>query len=277
MKIDRTRFCINRKIAPSLTIEEFFKVVKKCGLSKVEIRNDMPSGKILDDLTVDQFNALTKKYGIDVVTINALYPFNLPSARAELTKKAEDMLNIAKQVNCQAVIMCPYNEHDVRTPEQREADTLDSIKYFSQLFAKYGILGLVEPLGFPISSLRSYVLAGNLIKSAKSPFKLVLDTFHHHLAELPIDKFNETIDVNLIGLVHLSGVEDSRPVDKLTDEERIMLSKHDVLKSKEQVIELEKLGYKGIYAFEPFSSTLNGWDAADIEEAINSSIDFICK
>lgn len=277
MQINRSRFCINRKIAPALSIEDFFKVVQKCGLNKVEIRNDMPSGKILDDLTVDQFNALTHKYGLEVVTINALYPFNLPSARAELTKKAEEMLDIAKKVNCKAVIMCPYNETDTRAFGQREADTADSIKYFTTLFAKYGIQGLVEPLGFPISSLRSYNLAGKLIESVNSPFKLVLDTFHHHLACLPLDKFDLTIDVGQIGLVHLSAVEDTRPVDQLTDEERLMLSPKDVLKSKEQVVQLEKFGYKGIYAFEPFSSTLNNWGMKEVEQAINDSIDYICK
>lgn len=275
MKIDRARFCINRKIAPGLSIEEFFQVVKKCGLNKVEMRNDMPSGKILDDLTVEQFNVLVKKYDIEIVTINALYPFNLPSARSALTKKAEEMLNIAKQINAQAIIMCPYNEADTRTYAQREDDTADSIKYFTTLFAKYHVNGLVEPLGFPVSSLRSFTVAGHLIKSVKSPFKLVLDTFHHHLAGLPIKNYAETVDVSLIGLVHLSGVEDQRATEFLTDDERVMLTKADVLKSKEQVVELEKLGYKGVYAFEPFSSTLNAWRAADVEKAINDSIDYI--
>lgn len=275
MKIDRNRFCINRKIAPGLSIEDFFKVVQKCGLNKVEIRNDMPSGKILDDLTVDQFNALTKKYGLEVVTINALYPFNLPSAKADLTKKAEEMLDIAKKVNCKAIIMCPYNETDTRSFGEREVDTTNAIKYFTELFAKYGIQGLVEPLGFPISSLRSYNLASKLIDTVKSPFKIVLDTFHHHLACLPVEPFDLTIDVNKIGLVHLSAVEDTRPVEQLTDEERLMMSPKDVLKSKEQVIQLEKLGYKGIYAFEPFSSTLNNWKATDVEKAINDSINYI--
>jgi len=78
-------------------------------------------------------------------------------------------------------------------------------------------------------------------------------------------------------LVHLSGVNATRPADTLLDEDRIMLSEKDVLRSKEQVITLERLGYKGIYAFEPFSSTLNNWTAADVEKAINDSISYICN
>lgn len=275
MHIAKERFCINRKIAPNLSIEEFFRVVQQCGLTKVEMRNDLPSGKVLDDLSIEQFNELARKYHIEVVTINALYPFNLPFARAELTQKAEEMLNIAKQIHCQSIIMCPYNEVDHRSAAKREEDTADSIKYFTQLFAQYGINGLVEPLGFPISSLRSYTLATQLIKSVNSSFKLVLDTFHHHLAGLPVETYAETVDINNIGLVHLSGVEDSRATDLLTDEERIMLTPKDVLKSKEQVIQLEKLGYTGIYAFEPFASALNNWDSHDVEQAINDSIAYI--
>ncbi|TCP94735.1 2-keto-myo-inositol isomerase [Cricetibacter osteomyelitidis] len=277
MSIERSRFCVNRKIAPSLSIEEFFQVVQKCGLNKVEIRNDMPSGKILDDLTPEQFNVLAKKYNIEVVTINALYPFNLPSKREQVTQVAIEMLETAKAVGAKAVIMCPYNEPDSRSTAQRIGDTADSIQYFTALFAKYGIEGLVEPLGFPVSSLRSFTLAGELIKAVGSPFKMTLDTFHHHLAELPIADYGSTVNINQVGLVHLSGVEATRSLATLLDEDRIMPSQKDVMKSKEQVLEIEKLGYKGIYAFEPFASSLADWTAADVEKAINDSIAYICS
>ena len=46
------------------------------GLSKVELRNDMPGGSVTDDLSTDQLRALTDRYHIDIITINALYPFN---------------------------------------------------------------------------------------------------------------------------------------------------------------------------------------------------------
>lgn len=276
MKIERERFCVNRKIAPSLTIEEFFKVVKKCGLNKVEIRNDMPSGKILDDLTPSQFNELAHQYGIEVVTINAIYPFNLPSSRKSVEQRAREMLDIAQNINVGAIIMCPFNEVDTRSEQEKINDTVDSIKYFSDIFAQYGIGGLIEPLGFPISSLRSFKLAGQILKETNTPFKMTFDTFHTYLSGLSITDFKLDIDINQIGLVHLSGVEDARAREELTDEERIMLSKNDVLKSKEQVIELERLGYKGIYSFEPFSSILSSWTAKDIESAINSSITYIC-
>ncbi len=75
-----------------------------------------------------------------------------------------------------------------------------------------------------------------------------------------------------IGLVHLSGVEDGRDKGTLSDEERIMLSEGDRLESRRQVQNLERLGYTGVYAFEPFSSQLDSWSEADIEREIRQSI-----
>ncbi len=80
MAIDSTRFCINRKIAPALSIEAFFQLVQKLGLHKVELRNDMKGGSVTDNMRHQQVRDLAEKYGVEIVTINALYPFNQISA-----------------------------------------------------------------------------------------------------------------------------------------------------------------------------------------------------
>lgn len=269
MAIDPTRFCINRKIAPGLSLEAFFQLVQRLGLNKVELRNDMAGGKVCDNLSHQQLRELTEKYGLEVVTINALYPFNRPDAA--LSDKAESLLQEAQAIGAKALVMCPLNE-GVAIPSQQ---TVEAMKTLAPRFAHYGVQGLVEPLGFPVSSLRSAVLAQQLIHDAQVPFKLVIDTFHHHLYENAEQEFPAKIDISQIGLVHLSGVEDQRATAELTDEERIMLSDKDVLNSVAQVKRLEKLGYKGVYAFEPFSSELNRWSSDDIERQIRHSIELL--
>ncbi|MCG7366668.1 TIM barrel protein [Pantoea sp. ACRSH] len=266
MAIDPTRFCINRKIAPNLSLEAFFQLVQRLGLNKVELRNDMPSGKVCDDLTAEQTRELIAKYNIEVVTINALYPFN--RVDEALLAKADALLRDAQAIGARALVMCPLNEGVEIAPEE----TLAALRTLAPRFAQHGVQGLVEPLGFPVSSLRSAVQAQQLIRDAQVPFKLVIDTFHHHLYEHAEQEFPAEIDVDMIGLVHLSGVEDRRATAELTDEERIMLSDQDVLNSVAQVKRLEMLGYKGVYAFEPFSSELNSWTPAEIERQIRHSI-----
>lgn len=273
MTIAPDRFCINRKIAPNLDLAQFFSLVKKCGLSKVELRNDMPSGKVTDNLSNDQLNALAEKYGIEIVTINALGMFNLLDDQAALLKNAEALLSQAQAIRSKALVLCPHcSAGDNRSEEQKKTDTLAALKLLAPLFRQYGVQGYVEPLGFGISSLRSSLLTQSLIRDSGAPYKIVLDTFHHYLSDVTQPEFDAQIQIDGIGLVHLSGVEDLRAKSALSDEERIMLSDKDRLESKKQVQDLERLGYTGIYAFEPFSSQLDSWTAADIEREIRQSI-----
>ncbi|CNE50112.1 TIM barrel protein [Yersinia kristensenii] len=276
MPIAQDRFCINRKIAPNLSIESFFCLVKKCGLNKVELRNDMLSGKVTDELSSAQLNALADEYEIEIVTINALQYFNLPEHRPALLKETENMLKQAKAINCRGVILCPNcSANDRRSAEQKEQDTVEALVLLAPLFKKYQVTGLVEPLGFEISSLRSHLLTQSIIRKSAAPYKMVLDTFHYYLSDIAQAEFDAHIDINTIGLVHLSGVEEARLKHTLTDEDRIMLSEQDKLNSKQQVANLERLGYQGIYAFEPFSSQLNTWSETDIEREIHQSIVYL--
>jgi 2-keto-myo-inositol isomerase len=273
MAIALERFCINRKIAPNLTLESFFRLVKNCGLSKVELRNDMPGGKVTDNLSHEQLNTLAIEYGIEIVTINALGMFNLLEDKLRLLENAEALLVQAKAIRSKALVMCPHcNASDQRSEAQKRADTLAALQLLAPLFKQYGVEGYVEPLGFGISSLRSSLLAQAIIRDSGMPYKIVLDTFHHYLSDVTQQDFNAQIQVEQIGLVHLSGVEDPLIKGALTDEERIMLSDKDRLASRAQVQNLERLGYRGIYAFEPFSSQLNKWTESDIEREIHQSI-----
>ncbi|PEI06145.1 inosose isomerase [Pantoea agglomerans] len=266
LNISNARFCFNRKIAPSLSIPQFFNLVSQLGIHNVELRNDMPGGRVTDDLSGDEVNALARESGIRIVTINALYPFN--QLNEEVLQRARQLLSDAQAVGAASLVLCPLNDG---TPISA-ADTIRALKTLAPLFADAGIQGLVEPLGFPQSSLRSATQAQTLIREAGVPFRLLIDTFHHHLFEDAEQTFEQEIDIQQIGLVHLSGVTDPRPVSQLTDEERIMLSADDRLHSKQQVERLEKMGYTGLYAFEPFSSVMNSWQETDITREIRNSI-----
>ena len=266
LSIATSRFCINRKIAPNLSIERFFNLVTQLGINKVELRNDMKSGRVTDDLTGQEVNALARQSGLEIVTINAVYPFN--QLNEAVLQRTRQLLSDAQAVGAASLVLCPLNDG---TPISA-ADTIAALKTLGPLFAEFGIQGLVEPLGFPQSSLRSAALAQTLIKEAGVPFRLLIDTFHHHLYEDAEKAFEQGVDVQQIGLVHLSGVTDPRPVAQLTDEERIMLSADDRLRSKQQVERLEKMGYTGLYAFEPFSSVMNNWQEEEIAREIRNSI-----
>ena len=182
----------------------------------------------------------------------------------------EEVKYLARIIGAKSLVLCPLNDGS----EVPASETLGALRDLAPLFAFYGIHGLVEPLGFPQSSLRSAHQAQTLIHDARVPFKLLIDTFHHHLYPQAADEFSQ-VEVADIGLVHLSGVDDTRPREQLTDAERIMLTPQDRLGTCEQVKALEARGYQGVYAFEPFAPELAQWSEADIEREIEQSIALI--
>ena len=160
MAIAMQRFCINRKIAPALSIEAFFRLVNRLGLNKVELRNDLPSGKVTDDLSHQQVRELAARYHIEILTINAVYPFNRRSE--EVRQLTESLLKEAQAIGAKSLVLCPLNDGS----EVPASETLGALRDLAPLFAFYGIHGLVEPLGFPQSSLRSAHQAQTLIHDA---------------------------------------------------------------------------------------------------------------
>lgn len=269
MPIDRKRFCLNRKVAPNVPLARFFALVQRIGLDKVELRNDLASGAVTDGLSYSQVRDLAASNGVRIVTINAAQRFNQLTRRTR--EAAEGLLRDAQGVGAQAVVMCPLNDG---TPVPRAA-TVDAIRQLTELFGEYGIDGLVEPLGFQQSSLRSAVEAQQLIREAGSPFKILVDSFHHYLYENAEDEFPQHIDVSRVGLVHLSGIESTKSREEMVDQDRILLTDRDVMKSAWQAQRIEKLGYKGVYSFEPFSDTLGDWSEGEIERQVNRSIDLV--
>ncbi|KYI91035.1 inosose isomerase, partial [Salmonella enterica subsp. enterica serovar Typhimurium] len=81
-----------------------------------------------------------------------------------------------------------------------------------------------------------------------SPFKVLLDTFLHLQFVVAVMECASLIFISAIGLVLLSCVVDTRPTEALADVQRIMLSVKDVLQNYQQVLRLEYMGYRGIYA-----------------------------
>src|SRR5262245_11425227 len=212
------RFAMNHIAAPRLSLEEFFRTARELGVSEVEIRNDLPD--VVSKIAPEAVRADAEKAGVEIISINALYPFNVWSG--DLPKRAVALADYAKACGARALVMCPLNDG---TPVAR-ADLVAALGAMAPILRERGLTGLVEPLGFPISSLRTKKEAIAAIDEADAAdvYKLVHDTFHHYLA-------GETdIFPQRTGLVHISGVVDPEvSVDKMLDPHRVLVDGRDRL------------------------------------------------
>jgi 2-keto-myo-inositol isomerase len=275
--IDRRRFGLNRIIAPTLPLKDFFAFAASVDVRKVELRNDLGSKDAVDDMKPAAVAQMAADLGLEIISINALQKFNLASVRDRAASELEALLDLARAIHCRAVVLCPNNDPaDARPPEQRAAETAKALQAFGPLFTAAGVTGLIEPLGFAISSLESLVLAQECIqKSGFSCYRIVHDTFHHFIGPEDEKIFRGAYDVASTGLCHLSGVEDDLPPGDLRDQHRVLVGPADRMNSKEQILLLDRLGYTGDFSFEPFSPAIQNLNRKKLADAVEKSIDFI--
>jgi 2-keto-myo-inositol isomerase len=277
--IKRSRISLNRIIYPRLELENFFKFAKDLDLNKIESRNDLPGGKIIDDYTHGQLKELLKKYGVEILTINALQKFNLAAILPETIKELKKLINLSLSIGCKAIVLCPNNDvNDKRGAEEIFKETVKALKSFAPLFQESGMQGYLEPLGFEECSLRSMVTVMKAIQeSGYSVYKIVHDAFHHHIGPDTFDTIENNYDISYTGLVHISGVECNILVEEYRDDHRVLVTEQDRLQTKEQIELLLRMGYTGNISFEPFSEKVQEMEIEKIKLAIDQSIEYISR
>ncbi len=270
-------FALNRIACPGLGLEDFFLVAREAGLRKVELRNDLPGGRVTDALSPSRAAALAKSHGVEILTINALQKFNLKALAARVSAELERLLELASELRCRAIVLCPNNDPaDRRDAAARRSETVEALAALARLFAGSGVLGYVEPLGFAESSLASVSAAAAAVReSGQSCYRILHDTFHHYLGPDGSSAIDSDYDARSIGLVHASGVESPEAKERIRDGHRVLVSAADRTGCREQVRRLVELGYAGDISFEPFSPVVQGLGKAELVEALKRSLAYL--
>jgi 2-keto-myo-inositol isomerase len=251
--------------APRASIREFFDLARALGLNAVEIRNDLPGQAILDGTPPALVKAQAEAASVSLVTINALQRFN--AWTNERATEARHLADYAVACGAKALVLVPVNDGSGRADGERQSNLRRALEALSKILSERGLTGLVEPLGFEICSLRlkSEAVAGINAIDGSGTFKLVHDTFHHHLAG------EKQLFPERAGLVHISGVRDpSVAVADMRDPHRVLVDEADRLGNVRQIEALVKGGYDGLLSFESFSEEVHGlkYPSAAIAESI---------
>ncbi|MCO7614061.1 TIM barrel protein [Pseudomonas chlororaphis] len=260
------RFALNRMVAPRLSLPAFIDLAVTLKADAIEIRNDLAGVEIEDGTPPQRVRELCAAQGIKVLSINALYPFDVWND--ERRQQALKLAAYARACGAEGLVMCPLNDRaDPRTEAQRSSGLHSALSELAPILRDHGLLGFIEPLGFEECSLRRKRTAVDAIRASGGldVLRLVHDTFHHHLAG------EDEYFPELTGLVHISGVEDRQaPLDSIRDGHRVLVGEADILGNAAQIDTLLSGGYRGYLSFEPFAESVHG--RADIQQAIGASM-----
>lgn len=262
-------FALNHMAVPKLDLPAFFDLAVKLGMTQVEIRNDLTGRPIIDGTPAATVKRLAEERGLTILSINALQRFNeWTPVRAQ---EAAELIAYAKACGAKALVLVPVNDRGWTPAGETHAEALRrSLSALASLLQAAGVGGLVEPLGFEECSLR---FKGDAVAAIEELgltgiFKVVHDTFHHHLSG------EAQIFPGHTGLIHISGVEDGEtPLSSIRDGHRVLVGGGDILGNGAQIRALRAGGYAGPLSFEPFAGSVH--DRADIEEALKASCDYV--
>lgn len=270
--IPKNKLSINRIAQPGIPITDLMQLAADTGFSGIELRNDLADPTIRGGESSTVISKKSQDLGIDVLTINALQRFNDPNLIEEKKAEIKELIAEALSVGCSQIVLCPVNDpDDKRSPEKQKYDLQEALKAYAPILNSQRVIGLIEPLGFNICSVRYKRQAVEAIKATglESLYKIVHDTFHHYLSD------EKEVFPAYTGLVHVSGVYEGKNKEDISDEDRVLVDNCDIMGNREQVQELLLKDCKAVFSYEPFSSVIQKMDISEFKIEIIKSKNYL--
>jgi 2-keto-myo-inositol isomerase len=266
-------FALNHMTAPRLDCRAFLDLAASIGCIGVELRNDLADkglteASFFDGEAPGAIGPYARSKGLRLLGLSEAYGFNAWSDA--MRAKVQLLIDQASDAGAESISLIPRNDAPHYAPGERDEALRRSLGEILPMLDKVGLVALIEPLGFISSSLRRKADAVAAIEAVggQARYRLVHDTFHHHLAA------ETELFPDHTGIVHISGVVDPalRP-DEMQDGDRILVDRRDRLGNVGQIGALLDRGYRGAFSFEPFSPEVHA--LVDPARAIEESMDYI--
>jgi len=268
----RERLSLNRVAKPQLPLVAFLELAASLGIRHVEVRNDFTEKGVLDGLPEAELRRALDRTGVRIVSINALYPFEDGRVLDANVKRLGALLADARAADCPMIVLCPLNEAgDPRSAAQRADELVRALDAYGPLLQAAGAVGLIEPLGFERSALRTKRAAVDAVARCAHPaaYRLLHDTFHHYLSG------EQELFPRQTGLIHVSGVLAGKPRPAITDDDRILVDERDVMDTRGQVAALLQGGCQALISYEPFSPTVRAMPVPALKDALLRSAGYL--
>jgi 2-keto-myo-inositol isomerase len=260
-------FALNHMTVARASYADLVALAAGVGCVGIEVRNDLPQ-PLFDGRDPVVAGNMARDAGLRLLAVAEVKRFNDWSD--EKRAEALDLIRIAAAAGAEAVSLIPRNDNLGLGNGERQANLRVALRELKPMLDDHGLTGLVEPLGFEICALRLKAEAVDAIEAldAAGTFRLVHDTFHHHLAH------GGPIFPAHTGIVHISGVTDpDLGVAEMGDVHRVLVDERDRLGNLEQIAALQAAGYAGPVSFEAFAPSVHA--SADPAGDLKASMDFI--
>ncbi|MEP1207002.1 MAG: TIM barrel protein [Rhizobiaceae bacterium] len=256
-------FALNHMTVAAMGFQPMLDLAQRLGCVGVECRNDLDSD-LFDGLSPQSAGEMLRDVGLRLLSLAEIKRFD--RLTVDELPAAVELMDAAAEAGAEAVSLIPSNDGEPFD----EAAMVVALELLMPHLQQRQLTGLIEPLGFETCGLRFKRLAVDLLESRgwTDQFKIIHDTFHHHVAG-ETEQFPSNT-----GLVHLSGVTDCQlALSQMRDPHRVLVGEDDRLGNVTQITELLNSGCSAPLSFEAFAPEIHG--ATNIEERLQRSMNHI--
>lgn len=221
------KFALNHMAAPRIDCRRFLDLAASLGAVGVELRNDLADKKLTDAAFFDGDAPATvgdyaRSRGLRLLGLSEAYGFNAWSEA--MRAKVQLLIDQAVEAGAESISLIPRNDAPRYAEGERDDALRSSLGEILPMLDRANMIAFIEPLGFVTSSLRHKADAIAAIEAVggSERYKLVHDTFHHHLAG------ESEFFPAYTGIAHISGVVDpTLKVEQMQDGHRILVDDRD--------------------------------------------------
>lgn len=260
-------FALNHMSLAKRPYRDLLAVASNLACTGVEVRNDL-GVPLFDGLDAEEAGRNAAAAGISIYAVAEVKAFT--DFSDDTLARAKALAETAVACGARGVALIPRCDGVSIAKTERVSNLRTALRELKPLFAEYGLIGFVEPLGFEHSALRSKRETIEAIEhcGGREQFQLVHDTFHHYLFE------DSTLFPEYTGMVHISGVIDQTlDAAQFRDEHRVLVGKADRLGNIAQLRALIEAGYSGPISTEAFAPNVH--DFIDPAKELAGSFEYI--
>ncbi len=218
----------------------------------------------LEQQSIQELKQLLDEHKIRAYSINSIehITFRSSDQHVALLAECEKLCQVAKDINCQYVVVVPSPRPEGVSDEEVVAESVLVLHELSDIAGRYGVQLAFEFLGFSDCSVNTLGMCQEIVARTDRPnVGLVIDTFHFYVGGSTLESVGR-LDPERLFIFHINDAED-RPKSELRDAHRL-LPGQGILPLKDIWSALRGIGYDKMASVEVFRPEYWEWDPIEL-------------
>lgn len=240
------QLCMNEiTIAKQGGLMEHIEACAASGITEMEIRKPFLLDYLRQGGSLEEVKGALDRCGVKPVCLNSIesITFNNKRGMRVLLEMSEYLFYCCRAIGCQYVEVIASFKAPTENVDEIHAETVKALQQLADTAKPYGVKLALEYMGLPISSVKTFNQALDIVNEVgRDNVGILLDTWHHYAGGSGTDDILKA-DRGQIFIVHTSDCPGHAPLEALRPES--FMPGDGVVEIGAMLKNLKKVGYDG--------------------------------